>query len=154
MTEKSPDVSGIVTGKMLKFIAAFQGNAVAAARAAGYRKPERMAYKLMKNPTLQTLIKSKQIAMSQESGKRLGAKLSFDRSHVLNRLWEIAQVPPSDTNKNLGSQVKAAEVLGAMFDSELKYLADLMPYLQTKSKEDVQFFIQHGHFPLHPGESA
>jgi phage terminase small subunit len=149
MTKKSPDAPGILTEKMLKFIDAWQGNAIAAAKAAGYRKPQVVACRLMKNPTIRAEIRRKQIAMSQESGKRLGGQLNFDRSYVLNRLWEIAQIPPDETNRNLGAQVKAAEVLGAMFDAEMKHLAELLPHLPTKSKDDIQFFIHHGHFPQH-----
>jgi hypothetical protein len=153
MNHPSPDASGILSEKMLKFIAAWQGNAIAAAKAAGYRKPQVVACRLMKNPTIRAEIRRKQIAMTEESGKRLGVELTFDRSHVLNRLWEIAQIPPNDTNKNLGAQVKAAEVLGALFDAELKYIAEFLPHLQTMSQDDVQFFIRHGHFRQQSGES-
>jgi hypothetical protein len=153
MPRKSSNASGILTPKMMNFVAAWQGDAFAAARAAKYSNPQVAAYKLMNNHTIKTLIRRKQIAMAEESGKRLGAQLAFDRSHVLNRLWEIAQIPPDETNKSLGAQVKAAEALGAMFDAELKHLAELLPHLPTKSKDEIQFFIRHGYFPLKSVES-
>ncbi|HEV2961502.1 MAG TPA: hypothetical protein VG649_06735 [Candidatus Angelobacter sp.] len=133
---------------MLKFVAVWQGDAVAAARAAGYRNPVTDAYRLMDNPTVMTEIKRKQRAIAEESGRRIGAQLNFDRSHVLNRLWEIAQIPPEETNKGLGSQVKAAEVLTAVFDAELKYIAELLPHLQGKTAAEIHCFIRNGHFPL------
>jgi phage terminase small subunit len=153
MPRKSPDALGILSKKMLKFIDAWQGDALAAASAAGYSNPKSAACKLMQNDAVMIEIRRKQRVMTEESGKRLSGQLIFDRSHVLNRLWEIAQIAPEDTNKNLGAQVKAAEALGALFDAELKYIAQLLPHLPTKSKDEIQFFIRHGHFPQHPGES-
>ncbi|HEV2961503.1 MAG TPA: hypothetical protein VG649_06740 [Candidatus Angelobacter sp.] len=41
---------------MLKFVAVWLGDAVAAARAAGYRNPVTDAYRLMDNPTLSFII--------------------------------------------------------------------------------------------------
>ena len=80
---------------MLKFVAAWQGDAVAAARAAGYRNPVTDAYRLMNNPTVITEVKRKQRVIAEESGRRIAAQLTFDRSHVLNRLWEIARLCPA-----------------------------------------------------------
>ncbi|HEV2962628.1 MAG TPA: terminase small subunit [Candidatus Angelobacter sp.] len=145
--------SGILSRKMLKFVAAWQGNAIAAARAAGYSKPKSMAFRIMQNDTIKTEIRRKQKIMTEESAKRIAAQLTFDRSHVLNRLWEIAQIPPDETNKNLGAQVKAAETLAGVFDAELKYIAELLPQLNGKTADEIQFFIRNGHFPQHPGES-
>jgi hypothetical protein len=153
MPRKNSDALTVLSTKSLKFIGAWQGDAVAAARIAGYSNPRSAASKLMKNDAIRAEIRRKQIAMTEESGKRLGVELTFDRSHVLNRLWEIAQIPPNDTNKNLGAQVKAAEVLGALFDAELKYIAELLPHLKDMSQDDVQFFIRHGHFRQQLGES-
>jgi hypothetical protein len=153
MPRKNLNDSAFLTPKMLNFVAAWQGDAFAAARAAKYSNPQVAAYKLMNKPVIKTLIRRKQIAMAEESGKRLGAQLVFDRSHVLNRLWEIAQIPPKETNRSLGGQVKAAEVLGALFDAELKYIAEFLPHLKEKSADELQFFIRHGHFHQVPGES-
>ncbi len=153
MNRKTSAASGTLTPKQLKFVAAWQGDVVAAARAAGYRKPESMAYKLMDDPAVANEIRRKQRIMTEESAKRLAGQLNFDRAHVLNRLWEIAQIPPGKTNKNLGAQVKAAQALAAVFDNELKYIAELLPQIQTKTADEIQFFIRNGHFPLQSGES-
>ena len=91
--------------------------------------------------------------MTDESAKRLAGQLNFDRAHVLNRLWEIAQIPPVKTNKNLGAQVKAAQALATVFDNELKCIAELLPQLQTRTPDEIQFWIRHGHFPLPSGEN-
>ena len=91
--------------------------------------------------------------MTEESAKSLASQLNFNRSHVLNRLWEIAQLTPSQTSNSVGGQVKAAETLAALFDAELKQIAELLPQLQTRTPEEIQFWIRHGYFPLSSGEN-
>ena|SRR5438552_12103590 len=153
MPRKRPDVSDILSAKKLKFLAAWQGDALAAARAAGYRSPKTAACTVMNDPTVKSEIRRKQKIMTEESAKRIAAQLTFNRSQVLNRLWEIAQIPPNETNQTLGAQVKAAEALTAVFDAELKHLSELLPQLNGKSADEIQFFIRYGHFPQLPGES-
>ncbi|HEV3036507.1 MAG TPA: terminase small subunit [Candidatus Angelobacter sp.] len=153
MNTQSSNTSDFLSSKQLKFVAAWQGNDIAAARAAGYRKPKNVAFRLMQNPAVATEIRRKQRIMTEESAKRIAAQLSFDRNHVLNRLWEMAQISPEKTNNTLSSQVKAAESLAALFDAELKRIAEILPHLSGKSAEDVQFWIRHGHFPSESGES-
>jgi phage terminase small subunit len=67
MNRKTSAGSGTLTPKQLKFVAAWQGDVVAAARAAGYRKPESMAYKLMDDPAVANEIRRKQRIMTEES---------------------------------------------------------------------------------------
>ena len=153
MPRKRPDAEDILSAKKLKFIAAWQGDALAAARAAGYRSPKTAACTVMNDPTVKSEIRRKQKIMTEESAKRIAAQLTFNRSQVLNRLWEIAQIPPNETNQTLGAQVKAAEALTAVFDAELKHLSELLPQLNGKSADEIQFFIRYGHFPQLPGES-
>ncbi|HEV2987384.1 MAG TPA: terminase small subunit [Candidatus Angelobacter sp.] len=152
MPRRNPDATGILEEKMLKFIAAWQGNATAAARAAGYRNPQVEGCKLMKKPVIRNEIRRKQKAMSEESGKRLGAQLKFDRSQVLNRLWEISSIPPGKTNNNLFAQVKAAEALASVFDAELKQIAEILPHLHGKTPEELLYWVRHGQFPSGPGD--
>src|SRR5438105_3145134 len=81
MPTRNSITSGILSPQMLKFVAAWQGDAVAAARAAGYRNPVTDAYRLMNNPTVITEVKRKQRVIAEESGRRMAAQLTFDRSH-------------------------------------------------------------------------
>ncbi len=153
MDHQRCDASGILSTKMLKFVAAWAGDAIAAARAAGYRHPESVASKIMQNQTVSAEIRRKQRIMTEESAKGLASQLNFNRSHVLNRLWEIAQLTPSQTSNSVSGQVKAAETLAALFDAELKHIAELLPQLQTRTPDEIQFWIRHGHFPLSSGEN-
>jgi phage terminase small subunit len=147
MPNRDSSASGILTENMLNFVAAWHGNAVAAARAAGYRNPKAAAHKLMKNPIVADEIRRKQKAMTEESGKLLGTQLNFSRTHVLNRLWEIAQMSPEETNNGMGAQVRASEALAAVFDADLTRLADLARQLVGKTQQEVEFFVQRGLFP-------
>jgi hypothetical protein len=151
MPRKRPDTSDILSPKMLKFICVWQGDALAAARAAGYRTPKTAASKLLSNPAIKAEIRRKQRIITQESAKQLAGQLNFDRSHVLNLLWGIAQIPATETKKSLVSQVKAAEVLAAVFDNELQHIAEILPHLHGKSPDDVQFWVRNGHFPEDSG---
>ncbi len=150
MPRKRLDASDILSPKMLKFVVAWQGDAVAAARAAGYRTPKTAAGKLLSNPTILAHIRRKQRIITDESATRLAGQLNFDRSHVLNRLWEIAQIPPKETNRNVTAQVKAAEALAAVFDAELALIAELLPQISTRTPDEIRFWIRNGHFPLGP----
>ena len=154
MEPQSSIAADFLCPKQLKFIAAWQGDAVAAARDAGYKHPESMAYRIMENPTVANEIRRKQSIMTEESAKRLAGQLNFDRNHVLNRLWEIAQMPSGEanTNQTLGAQVKAAQALAAVFDAELKQIAEILPHLHGRSPDDIQHWIRHGQFPEQSGE--
>ena len=72
MATRNTRKSHILTQKMLKFVACWAGNAVQAARAAGYKNPEASSRKLMKNPAVLELIELSQQSLAKESGKRLG----------------------------------------------------------------------------------
>jgi hypothetical protein len=56
MPARNSITSGILSPQMLKFVAVWLGDAVAAARAAGYRNPVTDAYRLMDNSTLSFII--------------------------------------------------------------------------------------------------
>jgi hypothetical protein len=60
MNRKTSTGAGTLTKKQLKFVAAWQGDVVAAARAAGYSKPESMGYRIMEDPAVANEIRRKQ----------------------------------------------------------------------------------------------
>jgi phage terminase small subunit len=153
MPSRDSNATGILSEKMMKFVAAWQGNAVAAAHAAGYRNPKISAYRVMKEPIVRDAIRRKQKAMIEESGKLLGAQLNFTRSHVLNRLWEIAQMSPEETNNGVGAQVRASEALATLFDAEVDRIAELVEKLQGKTPQEIEFFVANSAFPESGGNS-
>ena len=52
----APDEDSFLSKKKLRFVAAWTGNLIAAARAAGYKDPKSAAYKLMKDPKVVTAL--------------------------------------------------------------------------------------------------
>jgi phage terminase small subunit len=151
MPNRDTNASGVLTGKMLKFIAAWQGSAIAAAQAAGYSNPKAAASRLMSMPVIRREIRRKQKAMTEESGKLLGSQLNFTRSHVLNRLWEIAQMSPDETNNSVGAQVRASEALATLFDAETDRIAEIVEKLQGMTEQEVESLAADGNFPESAG---
>jgi hypothetical protein len=153
MANRNTRSSGILNDKMLKFVAGWAGSAVGAARAAGYKNPEASSKKLMQNPVVRKLIRTRQESMAKESGKLLGRQITFCRTDVINRLWELAQLSPQKTSNAIGGQIKAAEVLAQIFDIKINRSADLDRLLQGKTEEEVNFYVIHGYF-LETGEDS
>jgi Terminase small subunit len=139
--------SGILTEKQQVFIAAFRGNAVAAARAAGYSDPVNSAYQLMNNPIIQYHIQRKQVAMSEESAKLWARELTFCRNDILNRMWEMANLPHQQKEVSFETQLKAMQSLAEIFDTGLARTAELARLMEGKSPEEIEYLTMHGHFP-------
>src|SRR6266481_2332539 len=70
-----PDEGFFLSEKKLRFVAAWTGNLLAAARAAGYKDAKGAAYKLMKDPEVVKALQKKQESMLQESGAHLARTL-------------------------------------------------------------------------------
>ena len=101
--------------KKLRFVAAWTGNLIAAARTAGYQDPKSAAYKLMRDPHVVKALQQKQESLLKESGEHLARTLPLSRADVIDRLWQLAQLHPSTTNSNITGQVKAAQALEEIF---------------------------------------
>ncbi|HEY6252568.1 MAG TPA: hypothetical protein VI685_21645 [Candidatus Angelobacter sp.] len=153
MTNRASVTSGILTRKMLAFVTSWQGDALAAARAAGYKNPKSSAEKLMSNPTVTDAIKKKQDAVLEESGRRLGKELNFCRADVLNRMWELANPSSPQTQPSFPTQLKAAQALAVFLDGHITRAAELTRLLQGKTQAEAEFFADHGYFP-EPGDQV
>src|SRR5258708_40282358 len=93
-----------LTEKELKFVAAWAGNGMKAAEAAGYRYPKQHAWRLMNKPKVKQAIDDKQAAAVKATGEALGRKLTVTREEVLERLWQLAALPASETKDNISGQ--------------------------------------------------
>jgi phage terminase small subunit len=140
-----------LTEMQLRFVSAWTGNLIAAARTAGYSNPRVAAHKLMKDPNVVEALQKKQEAMLQESGEHLARTLPLSRADVIDRLWQLAQLSPERTNHNIGGQVKAAEALERVFALNIDKNDLLKRQLEGKSESDVEFFVIHGFLP-HEGQ--
>jgi len=99
----------ILSQRQLSFVAAHVGNNTEAARAAGYKNPERSAPRLMAIPAVRQAIEEKQKAIIEASGAKMGRRLT--KIDVVSRLLELAKLPPERTRHNLTGQLKALEAI-------------------------------------------
>lgn len=146
--------SRFLTQRQLAFVSAWTGNLIGAARAAGYADPKAAAYKLMKDPHVVEALRVKQEAMLQESGEQLARSLPLSRVDVIDRLWQLAQMSPSDTSNSISGQVRATQALAGMFALDMGRLDVLRRELQERSEPEIEFFVIHGYFPQPPQEIA
>src|SRR5579864_2826443 len=111
------------------------------------QEPKAAAYKLMKDPEVVKALQTKQESMLQESGEHLARTLPLSRADVIDRLWQLAQVPPEKTNCNITGQVKASQALEEIFALNLDRDERLRARLEGKSKADAEFYVIHGFLP-------
>jgi Terminase small subunit len=136
-----------LTDMQLRFVSAWTGNLIAAAKTAGYSNPRVAAHKLMKDPNVVEALQKKQESMLQESGEHLARTLPLSRADVIDRLWQLAQLSPDRTNHNIGGQVKAAEALERVFALNIDRNELLKRQLEGKSESDLEFYVIHGFLP-------
>jgi len=143
--------------KKLRFVAAWTGNLLAAARTTGYKNPRDAAYKLMRDPEVVKALQKKQDSLLQESGEHLARTLPLSRADVIDRLWQLAQLHPSTTNSNITGQVKAAQALEEIFALNIDQNDLLKRQLEGRSQEELEFYVVHGFLPHQepkPAEAA
>jgi hypothetical protein len=143
--------AGILNQRQLTFVVAHVGNDTEAARTAGYKNPERSAPKLMAMPAIRKAIAEKQRAIIAESGARIGRRLS--RLDVLNRLIELANLPPDCTRYNISGQVSALKAIAELEGYVIRRHEDLTKELVDRTPEEKEFFATHGHWPNEVGSS-
>jgi hypothetical protein len=98
----------------------------------------------MKNSHINKEIRRKQTIMIEESARHLAAQLNFTRSHVLNRLWEIAQMTPDETNGNAAAQVRASEALASLFNSKEAIIGEFLTEIASKTPDELRLMVVGG----------
>src|SRR5947207_8096676 len=147
MPNRSVEKTGILTEQQLQFIACWQGSAVAAAAAAGYRDPVDAGYKLMQRKPIREGIRMKQNAIAEETGRALGKQIAVCRADVINRLWDLAMMDPDNTKETITGQIRASEALANILGISIKRKADVTKQLEGKTQADIDYFVAHGYFP-------
>ena len=137
--------AGILNQRQLTFVVAHIGNDTEAARAAGYKNPERSAPKLMAMPAIRKAITEKQRAIIAASGATVGRRLS--RLDVLKRLIELANLPPDCTRYNISGQVSALKVIAELEGYVIRRHEDLTREFADRTSEEKEFFASHGYWP-------
>ncbi len=133
--------------RKLRFVAAWAGNLVAAARVAGYKDPKSAAYKLGKDRLVVKALAKKQESMLREAAEQFVRAIPLSRSDVIDRLWQLAQLSPSHTNGTITGQVKAAQALEQIFSLNIDGNELLKRRLEGKSEADLEFYAVHGFLP-------
>ena len=136
-----------LTEMQLRFVSAWTGNLIAAAKTAGYSTPRVAASRLMKDPDVARALQIKQESMLQESGEHLARTLPLSRADVIDRLWQLAQLSPERTNHTINGQVKAAQTLEEIFALNIDRNEGLKRQLQGRTEADMEFFVIHGFLP-------
>ncbi|MBZ5523864.1 MAG: hypothetical protein LAP21_16640 [Acidobacteriia bacterium] len=125
-----------------------------AAKAAGYRYPEQHAWKTVKKPRAKKAPEEKPPAIAKPSIEIPGRKLTVTREEVLERLWQLAALPASETKDNINGQVRAVSALAEILGMKLTRAAGLAREFEGRSSEEQEFFAVHGYWPEEPVESA
>ena len=136
--------AGLLNQRQLAFVVAHVGNDTEAARVAGYKNPERSAPKLMAMPAIRKAIAEKQRAIIVASGARIGRRLS--RIDVINRLLELAELPPHSTRFSINGQVNALKAIAEIEGYMLRGQVDLTKEFADRTVEEVKFFAAHGYY--------
>jgi len=137
--------TGILNKRQLAFVMAHVGNDTEAARAAGYKNPERSAPKLMAMPSIRRAIAKKQKAIIAASGVRIGQRLT--RVDVLKRLIELANLPPDCTRYNISGQVSALKVIADIEGFVVNRYEDLTKEFADRTAAEKEYFATHGYWP-------
>ena len=135
----------ILSQRQLAFVAAHVGNDTEAARAAGYKNPDRSARKLMAIPAVRKAIEAKQKAMVQASGAKIGRRLT--KVDVVDRLVELADLPPERTKNNITGQVNALKVIAEIEGYFVNRYEDLTKEFAGRTDAEKEFFASHGYWP-------
>ena len=101
--------AGILNRRQLAFVLAHAGNDTEAARAAGYKNPERSAPKLMATPAIRKAIQDKQEAIIAAAGAKIGRR--FTDLDIVNRLVELANLNPERTKNTITGQISALKLI-------------------------------------------
>jgi phage terminase small subunit len=135
---------GILNQRQFAFVLAHVGNDTEAARAAGYKNPERSAPKLMANPAIRKAIEQKQKATIAASGAQIAHQ--FTNINVVDRLSELAYLPPERTKNTITGQVSALKAIAEIQGHVVHRYEDLTKELADRTPEEKEFFAIHGYW--------
>src|SRR5258708_16397360 len=143
MPHRKPRFADFLNPRQLQVVSEWNGDLIAAAKAAGYKHPRLAANRLMKNQVFVQNLKRKQESMAEESGKTLGRQIAVSRPEIINRLWELAQMSPAETNRTIYGQIKAANTLAYVL--YLKLNRPPHPHNERRGKTSAQIDVLAEH---------
>ena len=117
----------------------------AAARAVGYKNPDRSAPRLMAIPAVRKAIEEKQKAIIEASGAKIGRR--FAKVDVVDRLVELAELPPERTKNTITGQVNALKVIAEIEGYVINRYEDLTKEFAGRTDTEKEFFVLNGYWP-------
>lgn len=122
-----------------------KGNATAAAKVAGYQKAKSSGHKLKNRPHVKHAIETIESTALVVAGKKLGRSLA--KLEIIERLWELAQIAPKETNNNITGQIAACRLASELEEYLVHRHADVSEITKGRSEEEQEFFCKNGYFP-------
>ena len=99
-------------------------------------------------------VEAKKRAGAEPPEKAAPRKTGVTQEDVVERLWELACLPASETKDNIGGQVRAISALADVLGMKLTRTAGLAREFEGRSSEEQEFFAVHGYWPEQPVEPA
>ena len=141
MSEKKAS-EGLLTPKQLKFVACWQGDAVAAAREAGFKFPDREGARLLKNLAVKAAVEAKQAKLIDASGDQLAKNISVSRDEIINGLALIGR---KGSNEN--ARVRAWGELAEIFSMKVKQTRDVTNLFDGWTDAELEAYSLRGELP-------
>jgi hypothetical protein len=115
-------------------------------------------YKVLKRPRVEQYIKKLTEEIKRKEIKKnsdeIAKQRKVDRSHVLERLGQLMDMPPEETNGTITGQVKAGESLAKILGMMVERTADMTKMFENKSEEELDYYAIHGVFPNEHGNAS
>lgn len=125
-----------------------------AAKTAGLSNPETHGCIYIKRPRVAKYIKAlvaevekKELARASKQIVNERSTAKVDRSGVLTRLWELANMSPDFTNRTINGQVKAADSLAEILGMKIKQIRDVTRTFEGWTDDELEHFAATGNLP-------
>ena len=142
--------NSVWTEMRLAFVLNWKGNAMEAAREAGFSDPKCDAAKLMAIPEIEAAIEKKRERLFDLSARQMVKEITINPAAIINGLAQEAALSENPT-----SRVKAWDSLAEIFGMKTHFSADLTDKLsQGKTKEELIYAGIHGRWAETPEVAA
>lgn len=126
----------------------------AASEAAGYSTPYKLTgQKVLRNRTVALEIEKRQTRITRATDAIYAQetiKKTRTRGDLIDRLWDLAELPPLGMSGSIAGQVKACGELAEIYGMKVAMNADVSDLFKGRSDEDKIFFATNGYFPEAP----
>lgn len=140
--------TGKFTAKELKFVANWTGSPTAAARAAGYKHPEKVGTRIAARQHVKDAIEEKEKQTIAASVVSQVEEVTVTRNEVINKLADLMR-----TAKSENAQVSAAGILTDIFGLRLRNGKNTDPFAGW-TDDQLEYYRRTGNIPPGVGQAA